>query len=119
ALDGLESRPDGVFVVGCGVDIVPIKPQLEATVSVPVSAPEEPDMALARGAALASANAPLFASSTAALAYAQDPGTGEVNPSALSPGYLEVPVHRLGAELREEDLAYSATPDQDADAETG
>ncbi|MDV3292376.1 hypothetical protein, partial [Mycobacterium avium] len=37
---------------------------------VPVTGPEEPDMALARGAALASANAPLFASSTAALAYA-------------------------------------------------
>jgi hypothetical protein len=47
-------------------------------------------MALARGAALASANAPLFASSTAALAYALDPGTGEVNPGALSPAYLEV-----------------------------
>ena len=76
-------------------------------------------MALARGAGLASANAPLFASSTAALAYAQDPGTGEVDPYAVSPGYLEVPVHRAGAELREEDLAYSAAPDQDADAETG
>ena len=25
ALDGLESRPDGVFIVGCGVDIVPLK----------------------------------------------------------------------------------------------
>ena len=45
-----------------------------------VSAPEEPETALARGAALASANAPLFASSTAALAYAQDPGTGAVDP---------------------------------------
>jgi hypothetical protein len=76
ALDGLESRPDGVFVVGCGVDIVSIKQQLDAMVSVRLSAPEEPDMALARGAALASANAPLFASSTAALAYALDPGTG-------------------------------------------
>src|SRR4029077_18446638 len=118
-LDGLELRPDGVFVVGCGVDIVPIKPQLEAQVSVRVSRPEDPDMARARGAALASANARLFASSTAALAYAQDPGTGEVNPNALSPGYLEVPVHRPGAELREEDRASSATPDQAADAEPG
>jgi hypothetical protein len=98
---------------------VPIKPTLEAASYLPVSAPEEPDMALARGAALASANAPLFASSTAALAYAQDPGTGEVDPYAVSPGYLEVPVHRAGAELHEEDLAYSAAPDQDADAQTG
>jgi hypothetical protein len=108
-----------LFIVGCDVDIAPIKPALEVASYLPVSAPEEPDMALSRGAALASANAPLFASSTAALAYAQDPGTGEVDPFAVSPGYLEVPVHRPGAELREEDLAYSATPDQDADAETG
>jgi hypothetical protein len=118
-LDAPGSYAEGLFIVGCDVDIGPIKPVLEVASYLPVSAPEEPDMALARGAALASANAPLFASSTAALAYAQDPGTGEVDPFAVSPGYLEVPVHRPGAELREEDLAYSATPDQDADAETG
>ncbi|MDT5341744.1 MAG: hypothetical protein QOE52_928 [Mycobacterium sp.] len=112
ALDGLESRPDGVFVVGCGVDIVPIKRQLDATVSIPVSAPEEPDMALARGAAVASANAPLFASSTAALAYAQDPGTGEVNPNALAPAYLDVCAN---ARLGDSALAYSALADDEVD----
>jgi hypothetical protein len=112
ALDGLGSRPDGVFVVGCGVDIVPIKRQLEVLVSVPVSAPEEPDLALARGAALASANAPLFASSTAAMAYAQDPGTGEMNPRALAPAYLDVSANvRWGVGA----LAYSAVPDEDDD----
>jgi hypothetical protein len=112
ALDGRGSRPDGVFVVGCGVDIVPIKRQLEAMVSSPVSACEEPDMALARGAALASANAPLFASSTAALAYAQDPGTGEVNPRGLAPSYLDVSANaRLGSGA----LAYSALPDEEDD----
>src|SRR5262245_56318643 len=36
ALDGQDSRPDGVFVVGCGVDIVPIKRQLDAMISTPV-----------------------------------------------------------------------------------
>jgi hypothetical protein len=112
ALDGLESRPDGVFVVGCGVDIVPIKRQLDATVSIRVSAPEEPDMALARGAAVASANAPLFASSTAALAYAQDPGTGEVNPNALAPAYLAVSAN---ARLGDSALAYSALADEEID----
>jgi hypothetical protein len=112
ALDGLESRPDGVFVVGCGVDIVPIKRQLDATLSTPVSAPEEPDMALARGAALASANAPLFAASTAALAYAQDPGTGEVIPDALAPAYLDISANaRLGGSA----LAYSAVGDEEED----
>jgi hypothetical protein len=117
--DAPDTYAEGLFIVGCDVDIAPIKPALEAASYLPVCAPEEPDMALARGAALASANAPLFASSTAALAYAQDPGTGEVDPYAVSPGYLEVPVHRAGAKLHEEDLAYSAAPDQDADAETG
>ena len=117
--DAPDTYAEGLFIVGCDVDIAPIKPALEAASYLPVCAPEEPDMALARGAALASANAPLFASSTAALAYAQDPGTGEVDPYAVSPGYLQVPVHRAGAKLREEDLAYSAAPDQDADAETG
>ncbi|WP_375483876.1 hypothetical protein, partial [uncultured Mycobacterium sp.] len=72
-LDALESPPEGVFVVGAGVDITAIKPHLEAATALPVSVPEEPDMALARGAALASANAPLFASSTAAVAYSQVP----------------------------------------------
>jgi ABC-type lipoprotein export system ATPase subunit len=78
--DEMEACPEGVFVVGSGVDIPLIKPTLEAATSLPVSAPEEPEMALARGAALASANAPFFASSTAALAYPQQPGTAEVNP---------------------------------------
>jgi hypothetical protein len=93
--ESLEARPEGVVVVGSGVDIPLIKPALEAATSLQLSVPDEPEMALARGAALASANAPLFASSTAALAYALDPGTGEVDPLALAgqspgllPGYL-------------------------------
>jgi hypothetical protein len=77
--ESLQVRPDGLFLVGSGVDVAPIKPQLEAATSLLVSAPEEPETALARGAALASANAPLFSSSTEALAYAQDPGTGAIN----------------------------------------
>jgi len=118
-LDAPETDLEGLFVVGCGVDIVPIKPAPEAVSRLPVSAPEELDMALARGAALASANAPLFASSTAALAYAQDPGTGEIDPYAVSPGHLEVPIRRPGVEFGEADLAYSAAPDEEADAPTG
>ena len=66
-------------------------------------------MALARGAALASANAPLFASSTAALAYALDPGTGEMSPRALSPTYLDV---WGNADLGAGALAYSAIEDE-------
>jgi hypothetical protein len=107
-LDATESPADGVFIVGCGVDIVGIKTALEAATALDVSAPEEPDMALARGAALASANAPLFASSTAALAYALDPGTGEVSPRGLTPTYLDVSAN---PQVGERALAYSALDD--------
>ena len=113
--EALETRPDGLFVVGSGVDIAPIKAQLEAATSLLVSAPEEPETALARGAALASANAPLFSSSTAALAYAQDPGTGAIDPYAVAPGYFDVAVDGSSGEQA---LAYSAVQDEDADAYT-
>jgi len=114
--ESLETSPDGIVVVGSGVDIPLIKPALEAATSLELSVPDEPEMALARGAALASANAPLFASSTAALAYALDPGTGEVDPLAfagqvpgLLPGYLPE---------GKDNVAYSAVLDEDGDAET-
>src|ERR1700684_1558288 len=88
--EALETRPDGLFLVGSGVDIAPLKSRLEAATTLIVSAPEEPETALARGAALAAANAPLVSSSAAALAYAQDPGTGMINPYAVAPGYFDV-----------------------------
>ena len=113
--DSLDARPDGLFLVGSGVDITPIKPRLEAATGLIVSAPEEPETALARGAALASANAPLFSSSTAALAYAQDPGTGFINPYAVAPGYFDVATDNASGEQA---LAYSAVPDDDLDAYT-
>jgi hypothetical protein len=113
--DSLDGRPDGLFLVGSGVDITPIKPRLEAATGLIVSAPEEPETALARGAALASANAPLFSSSTAALAYAQDPGTGFINPYAVAPGYFDVATDNASGEQA---LAYSAVPDDDLDAYT-
>jgi putative ABC transport system ATP-binding protein len=79
----MEAHPEAVFVVGSGVDIALIKPALEAATSLPVSAPEEPEMALARGAALASANAPIFASATAALAQAVGNATNYAHTALL------------------------------------
>ncbi|BBX47690.1 hypothetical protein GCM10009641_18880 [Mycobacterium cookii] len=117
-LEALETRPQSVFIVGSGVDVAAIKPQLETVTLLPVTAAEEPETALAWGAALASASAPLFASSTAALAYAQDPGTGAIDPYAVAPGYLAVPDVPFGTELGEDDLAYSAVPDEEADVHT-
>ncbi len=112
--EGLDERPDGVLVVGSGVDIPLIKPALEVATSLPLSVPEAPETALARGAALASANAPLFASSTAALAYALDPGTGSVSQHAYAPGYLAVAEAVPGAEPGADALAYSAVADDSA-----
>ncbi|UMB69114.1 DUF7159 family protein [Mycobacterium paraterrae] len=110
--ESLGVRPDGLFLVGSGdVDIAALKPRLEAATGMIVSAPEEPETALARGAALASANAPLFTSSTEALAYAQDPGTGFINPYAVAPGYFDV---ATDGKTGEQALAYSAVADDDA-----
>jgi hypothetical protein len=114
--ESLDGRPDGLFLVGSGdVDVARLKPQLEAATGLIISAPEEPETALARGAALASANAPMFSSSTAALAYAQDPGTGYVNPYAVAPGYFDV---ATDGKTGEQALAYSAVTDEDGDGYT-
>ncbi len=107
--EGLAPHPDAVFVVGAGIDIPMIKPVLEKATALPLTTPEEPATALARGAALASASAPLFASSTAALAYAQDPGTGVIDPLAGGPGYVQA-----GDDAGLDNLAYSAVADDDA-----
>lgn len=106
---GLDRRAEGVFVVGSGTgrgdDVFAIKAALEAATALDVTVPEEPDMALARGAALASANAPLFVSSTAAQAYALDPATGEVDAQAVTSTYLDV---WGNADPSDGALAYSA-----------
>jgi hypothetical protein len=89
--ESMKARPDGVFLVGSGVDIASIKPALEAATSLSVTAPEEPEMALARGAALASANAHLGAPSTVAMPQVgpdalAESGSGELAYSAVADG---------------------------------
>jgi hypothetical protein len=74
------------------MDIPKIKPALEAATSLSVTAPAEPELALARGAALASANAQLGASSTVVMPQVQDPAP---------------------------ELAYSAEPDDESDPAVG
>lgn len=73
AVDAQDSPPQGMFVVGSGVDVSSVKEHLRHLVSLPVSAPDEPELALARGVALAAANAPAMESSTVGLAYSLDP----------------------------------------------
>jgi uncharacterized membrane protein YgcG len=72
-LEGLEQPPHGLFVLGSGVDVSAVKSQLSLGTTLPVHAPEEAELALARGAALASAAAPRYEASTVGLGYAQDP----------------------------------------------
>ncbi len=84
-VEAMEARPENLFLVGSGVDIPLIKPALEASTSLSVTAPGEPETALARGAALASANASLGAPATVAIPQAQlvDPGAKELAYSAV------------------------------------
>jgi putative ABC transport system ATP-binding protein len=72
----MEGAPQGVFVVGAGVDVPLIMPALEEATPLPVTAPEQPEAALAQGAALASANTPLLSPSAIKLACAEGRAAG-------------------------------------------
>jgi hypothetical protein len=84
SLQAEKSTPQGMFVVGSNVDVTAVKAHLKDLVSVPVIAPEEPQVALARGAALAAANAPRFDATTVGLAYSLDPDEATAYPLALA-----------------------------------
>lgn len=116
-VEDVPEPPGGVFVVGSGVALAAVKSRLEEATSLPVSFPGEPELALARGAGLASAHAPLFASSTQAMAWAQDFGTGAVDLEALRAAAVPSPVGGTGIDYGATSdnaaLAYSALPDND------
>ena len=82
-LESHEPRPDGMFVVGAGVDATSLKSHLEKLVAMPVHTPAEPELALARAAALAAANAPSIEASTVALAYSREPDEGTTAAAAF------------------------------------
>ena len=56
ALEGDASSPDGMFVIGSGRDLSAVIEQANEVLSIPVSAPADGEIALARGAALAAAD---------------------------------------------------------------
>lgn len=80
--ESMRARPDGLFLVGSEVDIPSIKPTLEAATALSVTTPEEPEMALARGASLAAANAKLGAPRTVAMPATQTASEAELAYSA-------------------------------------
>ncbi|HJT96398.1 MAG TPA: hypothetical protein VJ777_31345, partial [Mycobacterium sp.] len=117
AVDAQDSPPQGMFVVGSGVDVSSVKAHLQHLISLPVSAPEEAELALARGAALASANAPAFEATTVGLAYSQDPdGTtaGAAYPGLAAAQTQLAPIG--GAPSADE---YAADTDMDLPVEEG
>ncbi len=72
-LETTNPKPGCVFVVGSRSAVCSVKSSLERLIPQPVIVPEEPEFALARGAALAAANVPGAEASTCGLAYSQDP----------------------------------------------
>lgn len=113
-LETLEAPPQAVFVVGSGVSIGAIKLELDMATSLPVIAPDEPDLALARGAALASAQAPRYEASTVGLAYANDrTGTTAAPLYAADPSRADTQVAGSEYGAAPAALAYSDFPDDD------
>jgi len=110
AVDAQDSPPQGMFVVGSGVDVSAVKAHLETLVSLPVSAPDEPELALARGAALASANAPAFEATTVGLAYSQDPDGTTAGNAYVGLAAAETQLAPVGVGLVDE---YSAQTDME------
>ncbi len=100
--ESMNARPDGVFLVGSEVDIPSIKPTLEAATALSVTTPEEPEMALARGASLAAANAKLGAPRTVSMAAPQTASAAAVelaysaedDPASDGHRLAEVPLHQ-------------------------
>jgi hypothetical protein len=73
ALGARNPKPGSVFVVGSESAVCSVKAGLEKLIGQPIIVPEEPEFALARGAALAAANVPCADASTCGLAYSRDP----------------------------------------------
>jgi len=103
---------DVVLGVTAGSSVPTTLPRLEASAGQAVSAPRDPAAAPAQGAALATAGLAAAAeASTGALAYTQEAEFGPI-----TPGYYDIPACLTG--FAANDLAYSAVPDEQADADT-
>ncbi|HVQ48801.1 MAG TPA: hypothetical protein VMS92_02035 [Mycobacterium sp.] len=117
AVDAQDTPPQGMFVVGSGVDVSSVKSHLEHLVSLPVSAPDEPEIALARGAALASAHAPAFEATTVGLAYSQDPDGTTAGAVYAGLAAAETQLAPVGADALVDD--YGPQTDMEPIAEEG
>jgi uncharacterized membrane protein YgcG len=115
-LEGLDQPPQGLFMVGSGVDVAAVKTQISQGTTLPVHAPEEPELALARGAALASAAAPRYEATTVGLGSVHD-GEGTTAGAAYSAGAdteMSAGATQMAAAGYMAPLGYSEVPDDDA-----
>lgn len=105
-LQTANEPPQAVFMVGSGVDIAALRPAIAASTSLPVHAPDDGELALARGAALASASSPRYEASTVGLA----PGLLPTEDTQAAFGATQ-----LAAAGYMAPLGYSAVADADDD----
>lgn len=131
-LETIDQPPQGLFVLGSGVDVAAVKSQLSLGTMLPVHAPEEAELALARGAALASASAPRYEASTVGLGYARDPdgttagkvygagadtemsalGISEAGTQMAAAGYMAPLGYSAVLDEADGDLGYDAVPEE-------
>ena len=112
--EALETRPDGLFIVGSGVDIAPIKPHLEAATGLTVNAPEEPERRWpGRGTGLGQCTVVLLVDCCAGLR----PRSRHRFDRPIRRG-SRVFRRRRRRRIRRASPAYSAVGDEDADAYT-
>ena len=83
-LESMPEPPRAVFIIGAGVDISALRAEIASRTTLPVHIPEEPELALARGAALAAAQAPRFEAATVGL-HAGEEDLTEAGPTQLAP----------------------------------
>ena len=114
---GLEAGAEpaqAVFVVGSGVDIAALEPDIAAATDLPVHAPADGDLALARGAALAAASTPRYEASTVGLVSSEDTVAGVTQMAAA--GYMAPLGYSAVPEDEDEDLLAYDGPAIAADA---
>ena len=114
ALELTAEPPQAVFLMGAGLDMEVLAARIAEGTTLPVHAPEDADLALARGAALAAAGTPRFEAETVAVPAdaAGLSGRGEPGPSDdTAAGPTQVAAAGYMAPL-----GYSAVTDDDSDA---
>lgn len=106
ALEHTAEPPEAVFLMGAGRDVADLAARVAEGTTLPVHGPDDAELALARGAALAAASTPRFEAATVQVSEVADPGpladTAAGATQLAAAGYMAP-------------LGYSALPDDAAD----